>query len=245
MNTTIPCSYRTLPHHLDPYGQVFRSPNPRLGLRFADAGGDGSGAGGDGGDGGDGSGDGGDGEGEKPLGAAGEQALERTKAKLKTAAAELKSYKELGVTADEIRALVEAKNAGNAPDADAIKAAATREAEEAASERYAAKARASAVREQAATLGFIDPKDALATLSVDDLADIDITDDEVDEAAVKKLLEDLAKKKPYLLKSKDNTADHRTAGIGSSGSGTPPESQPGVGRMRDAYAASSAGKTTK
>ncbi|WP_066038664.1 hypothetical protein [Herbiconiux solani] len=222
------------------------SPVPnRPRLRFLDAGGDGSGAGGDAGDsaGGDGdSGDGDSGDGDEKLGAPGVQALERTKARLKAASADLKAYSELGLTPDEIKAIVDEKNAGKAPDEASIEKRLRKEIEADAREKTAAKFRAGAVREQAATLGFHDPKDALAFLDSDALADVDVDDnDEVDTAAVKKLLEALAQKKPHLVKNPDDdTPDWRSAGIGARGSGNKPENVlPGTPRMAAAYADSS------
>jgi len=61
-------------------------------------------------------------------------------------------------------------------------------------------------------------------------------DGDADEAAVKKLLEDLKSDSPHLLKPTDSTADHRTAGIGATGSGTTSEVRPGADRLRQAYA---------
>lgn len=223
-----------LPNRLNAFGQIAPAHPGHTRLRFVEGEGDGGGDGG----GGEGEGEGGDGDGEsEKLGAAGVQALERTKTKLKTTAAELKSFKDLGLTPQEIADIV----AGKKPEADEKPPVDERklrqQIESEAAEKAAARYRASNVREQAATLGFSDPKDALAMLSAKDLAEVDVDDDgEVDEPAIKKLLEELAKNKPYLLKPTDHTTDHRTAGIGATGSGSKPEVQPGAPRLRNAYA---------
>jgi len=205
-----------------------------MGIRFMTDG-EGEGAGGGEGD--------GEGDGKEGLGDKGQQALDRMKAEKKAAIDEAKSYKALGLTPDEIKALVDEKNAGKPVDEEAIRKAAAREAETAVTEKFHAKLRASSAREQAAALGFASASDALALIPAASLADVDVTDDEVDADAVKKLLEKLAADKPYLLKPTDNTPDYRQAGAGASGSGTSPDVQPGLPRLRDAYANSST--TTK
>jgi hypothetical protein len=55
---------------------------------------------------------------------------------------------------------------------------------------------------------------------------------------VKKLLDDLAKDSPHLLAKKDTTAGHRDAGVGAGGNPPAPVVQPGMGRLRNAYAES-------
>jgi DNA-binding transcriptional MerR regulator len=172
-----------------------------------------------------------------PLGDAGQQAIDRMKTERNTARQEAKAYKDLGLSPDEIRALVAEKNAGTAPDPEKIAREAQKAADAAAKDRYDGKARGSEVRAQAAELNFIKPTQALALLDPKDLADIDVDDDgEVDADAVKKLLEKLATDNPHLLKPTDTTPDYRSAGIGGSGSGTKPEVRPGVDRIRNAYA---------
>lgn len=149
---------------------------------------------------------------------------------------EAKAYKDLGLTVDEIKALKDARDAANGgPTEEQIRAAAQRDADKAANERIATRARTSAVREQAASLGFHQPKDALALLDRDELAKVTVgDDDEADGAAVKKLLEDLVKARPYLVKA--GTASARDAGIGAAGSGARPDPGPGTARMAAAYA---------
>lgn len=230
------------------YGGILSPIPSRPYLRFMTAGGDGAGAGGDGGgdggEGGDGGGDGdnagdGDGDGDEKLGAPGVQALERTKQTLRATKATLKEFADLGLTAAELKAIVDEKNAGRAPDVATIEKRIRKEVEEQARENSHTKFRAANVREQAAQLGFHDPKDALAFLDSAALADVDVDDDdEVDAPAVKKLLEALAAKKPHLVKNPDDeTPDWRAAGIGSKGSGNKPDNVlPGAPRMAAAYA---------
>lgn len=170
------------------------------------------------------------------LGDAGQKAIDRMKETVKTTKAELKAYSELGLSAAEIKAIIDEKNAGKPVDEEAIRTKAQKDADTAAAEKFHGKLRNSSVREQAATLGFTSPTDALALISAQDLADVDVTDDEVDGPAVKKLLEKLAADKPYLLKPTDSTPGHKQVGIGGTGSGTKPEVQPGTARLRAAYA---------
>lgn len=215
-----------LPDRLNAFGQIAPTHYSHLGLRFLD------GEGGEGGSEGEG-----EGEGGEALGAAGVQALERTKATLRATKGELASFKALGMSADDIAALVAEKNKGDQPDPVKIEKQLRTQIESEAKERSASKFRASSVREQAASLGFIDPREALALIDQKSLADVDVDDDdEVDAPAVKKLLDALAAAKPHLLKPTDTTTDHRSAGIGATGSGSKPEVRPGVDRIRQAYA---------
>ena len=224
-----------LPAHLDPFGLMSGRQATPLRLRFADEGGDGTGAGD-----GDGDGDEGDKGGDDKLGDAGQRALDRAKQRDKESRAALKEYADLGLTAAEIKAIVDEKNKGNAPDAEAIAKQAQRDADKVANDRLHGRLRSSSVREQAASLEFIDPSEALALIDRKALDAIDVDDDdEVDAPAIKKLLEELATKKPHLLKPKDSVADSRTAGIGASGSTTKAEPKPGIGRLRSVQRSSS------
>lgn len=218
------------------YGPRFKSKLDLMGIRFLEEGGDGSGAGGD------------DAAAvaaaaktaADALGDAGQQAIDRMKAERNTARDEAKAFKALGMSAEDIAAIIAEKNAGKPVDEEAIEKRLRTQISAEAKEKSAAKFRASNVREQAATLGFTAPKDALALLDHAELEKIEVDDDdEVDSAAVKKLLEKLATDKPYLLKPTDNTPGHQAAGIGASGSGSKPDVQPGLPRMRDAYENSS------
>lgn len=151
--------------------------------------------------------------------------------------ATLRTFTELGLTPEEIKALKDKPGPTSEKDIEKIINDRVKEVETAQTERLNAKARASEVRAQAAELGFIKPAQALALLDPKKLADIPVNDDgDADEAAVKKLLEELKTDSPHLLKPTDTTAHHRDAGIGASGSGTQSDVRPGADRLRQAYA---------
>jgi hypothetical protein len=220
-----------VPFALDPFGQIHPHINTRHRLRFmADDGGDG-GAGGDGGEGGDGT---------EELADKGKQALDRMKSERNNAKAQLKAYADLGLTPEEVKELAAAKKAGEQLDEDKIRTEAEKVADQKATERIHAKVRSSAVRAEAAELGFIKPAQALALLDAQKLAEVDVNDDdEADADEIKKLLNALATDSPHLLKPTDTTPDWRAAGMGAGGSGAKPEVTPGVGRMAHAFQTSS------
>lgn len=97
----------------------------------------------------------------------------------------------------------------------------------------------------AAAAKFRDPADVIAQLG-SKLDGVEVSEDgEIDEAAVRTLVEDLAKDKPYLLAT-TGTAPASDAGIGAGnggGNGTPANVTPGLGRMAHAYATTSTTKT--
>lgn len=165
---------------------------------------------------------------------------DRTKARqavIEQKDATLRTFTELGLTPDEIKALKDKPGPTSEKDIEKIINDRVKEVETAQTERLNAKARASEVRAQAAELGFIKPAQALALLDAKKLAGIPVNDDgDADEAAVKKLLEELKTDSPHLLKPTDTTAHHRDAGIGATGSGNPPDVRPGADRLRQAYA---------
>lgn len=150
---------------------------------------------------------------------------------------EAKAYRDLGLTVEEIADLKAARDKANGgPTPEQIAAQARKEADADAAERYASKARASAVREAATALGFHNPKAALAMLDPKALAAVPVDDDEADAKAVGALLEALAKAEPYLVKTTTPpTADWRAAGIGGVGSTAKAEPSPGLDRIRSAY----------
>lgn len=149
---------------------------------------------------------------------------------------ELRAFTDLGLTPDEIKALQAKPGPTSEKDIEKLISERVKEVEAAQTERSNAKARAAEVRAQAAELGFIKPAQALALLDAKKLSEVPVNDDgDADEAAVKKLLEDLKSDSPHLLKPTDSTADHRTAGIGATGSGTTSEVRPGADRLRQAY----------
>lgn len=227
------------------FGQILGHPTkPRLRYFWdgdAGAGGGDGGAGSTGNTGGDGSTGNGDGE-PDPAGAAKPdayaQALERMKTERQAARAEAKAFKDLGLSVEEIAELKAARDkAQGGPTEEQLRAQALRDAEKAVAERYAAKAREVAVREQANLLGFHSPKAALALLDREALAKVDVTDDEADGPAVKKLLEALATAEPYLVKAAGPTyGSARDAGIGAVGGSSKPDPGPGQSRIRAAYA---------
>lgn len=194
----------------------------------------------DGGDGGEGEGqvEGGDPEGDqgdKPLGPAGEQALERMKQDRKAAQDALKPWKalarELGAkTPDELKALVAAKRDGDTEaEADRIRREATAE--------VTAKANARIVRAEVKALAggkFADPADAALYLHLDDF-EVD-EDGDVDTDAITAALDELLKKKPHLAAQ----GGRRFAGGGDGGhrGGAATDPGPGIARMAHAYAAS-------
>lgn len=172
---------------------------------------------------------------DEPLGDAGVRAYERTKEELRDRKAELKAFTDLGLSADDIKALTQGKGPEGV-DVAGIEQRVRQSLQADFDAQRASDARTSAVRELAATSGFVNPKQALRLIDDAELAKVPVKDGTADEAGVKKLLDDLAKESPYLLAPTDSTVDHRAAGIGAGGSGTPPESKPGTDRLRSAYA---------
>lgn len=133
-------------------------------------------------------------DGTDQLGDAGKQALDRMKGQLKSTKAELRAFRELGLSPEEIRALTaKPRDDGDQPDPEKIRDEARREARaEALRERVVDKIEARAAKQ------FADPEDAVAILlrthKADDFLDGDAIDaDEIDDA-LKALLE----KKPHL-----------------------------------------------
>jgi hypothetical protein len=230
---THPTALGKLPAHLDRFGLISGRQAYPLRLRFGDEGGDGTGAGGDGGEGGGEGGD--DGDGDEQLGDAGVRAFERTKTELRERKGELKAWTDLGLTVDDVKALRDGQG-GQGVDVAGIEQRVRATLQTEFDEQRSSDARASAVRELAATSGFVNPKQALRLIDDAELAKVAVKDGTADEAGVKKLLDDLAKESPYLLAPTDSTADARTAGIGASGAGTTSEPKPGTDRLRSAFA---------
>jgi hypothetical protein len=223
-----------------PVGPILGHPTkPRIRFFMADEGGAG------GSDGGSGGSDGGDGGDDAPLSAADAKALrsqaDRLMKERNTARDEAKAFKDAGLSPQEIAELKAARDKQNGgPTPEQIAEQARKDADKAANERIAARARVSAVREQAAALGFQNPADALALLDRKTLDEVAVDDqDEADAKAVKGLLEALGKERPYLLK-KPGFSSARDAGIGASGSGQKPDPGPGTRRMAAAYASNAA-----
>lgn len=190
----------------------------------------------DGGD-GDGSADDGDqdgdDDGDKPLGAAGQQALDRMKAERKAALDSVKPIKalmrQLGVKdADALKALIDGKaQAADDADPDKIRREATAVATTAANRKIVR-----AEVKAAAAGKFADAADAVAFLNLDEF---DVDDDgEVDGDAITTALDDLLKKKPHLAAQ----GGRRFQGGGDGGhrGGSKKEATPGLGRLAQAYA---------
>lgn len=151
---------------------------------------------------------------------------------------DLRAFTDLGLTPAEIKALKDAPGSPDAKDVEKRIKDALDAANAESTEKSNARARSAEVRAQAAELGFIKPAQALALVDAKELAKVTVSDDgDADQAAVKKLLDDLAKENPHLLKPTDTTADHRAAGIGGAGSAAKAEVGAGTDRMRSAYAA--------
>ena len=163
------------------------------------------------------------------LGDAGKQAIDRMKAerntdrkRAATAEAELEKLRNADQTEQE-KAVTAARKEGET------------EATNRANDRLI-RAEAKAV---AAGAKFRDPSDAIAQLG-NKLADIPVDEDgEVDQKALKALVDELAKAKPYLVDTGSTTATAADAGIGTTGTKTPTDPGPGRGRLRAAIEAGS------
>ncbi|WP_295821566.1 hypothetical protein [uncultured Microbacterium sp.] len=165
---------------------------------------------------------------------------ERLKARqtvIDKAQGDLRAFTDLGLTPAEIKALKDAPGSPDAKDVEKRIKDALDAANAENTEKSNARARSAEVRAQAAELGFIKPAQALALVDAKELAKVTVSDDgDADQGAVKKLLDDLARENPHLLKPTDTTADHRAAGIGGTGSAAKAEVGAGTDRMRAAYA---------
>ena len=171
------------------------------------------------------------------LGDKGKHALDRMKAERNDARQEAAAWKALGLTVDQIKELqTRAGQQNDSPpvDADQVRAKAVEDAEKAATARFEAQARRTAVREQARALGFHNAADALAEIRSDDLAAISVRDDEADADAIAELVKKVAEKKPYLVKTRDSSAGD--AGIGGAGTSDRPAPRTAAERMARAYA---------
>lgn len=130
------------------------------------------------------------------LGDKGKQALDRMKGKLNLTRSELREFKALGLTAAEIKELVDAKKTGgddDKVDADKIREEARREAKaEATKERVLDKIEVHAAK------GFADAEDAVAILLRTHEAEDFLDGDKIDVEAIQEALDDLLEKKPHL-----------------------------------------------
>lgn len=219
--------------------QIMADSRARFGhdlFRMEDTGG---GAGGGAGGGGDTGGAGGAGEpgagdpADGTLGDAGKQAIDRMKAERNAAT------KRAAAAEAELEKL---RTAGLSEQERAVSAA-RKEGETEATKRANDRIVRSEAKVLAATAKFRDPGDVIAQLGTQ-LADITVDDDgEVDQKALKKLVDDLATAKPYLLDTGSTTATAADAGIGTTGSQQTADPGPGRARLAAAYATSSTTKS--
>lgn len=138
---------------------------------------------------------------DEPLGEAGVKALNAEKEKRRALARELRSYKNLGLTPEQILELQKPKtktpaadDKKDAVDADEIRRQAQQEArKELLRERVTDKIETKAAK------AFADPEDAVAILLRSSAVEDYIDGDKIDVEAITEALDDLGKKKPHLL----------------------------------------------
>ncbi len=131
---------------------------------------------------------------DKQLGPKGEKALAAEKEKRRTAQAELREWKALGLSAADIRKILDDQRGNeDKPDPERLKAEAKAEAQaELMQSRVLDKIEAKAARL------FADPDDAAALLLKDHDADEFLDDGKIDVEAIQDALSGLLEKKPYL-----------------------------------------------
>lgn len=143
------------------------------------------------------------------LGDKGQKALDRMKEERRTLRAELRQYKALGLTPEQIKALQDAGKKDEAPDADSIREEARREARaEALKERVSDKIEARARK-------FADPEDAVAILLRTHTAEDFLDGDKIDIEAIQEALDDLLDKKPHLAAAQSGPRFKGTADGGT------------------------------
>lgn len=163
------------------------------------------------------------------LGDAGKQAIDRMKSERN---AERKRAASAEAELEKLR------NAGQTEQEKAV-AAARKEGESEATKRANDRLVRAEAKAVAAGAKFRDPSDAIAQLG-SQLAEIAVDEDgEVDQAALKALVDKLAKGKPYLVDTGSTTATAADAGIGTTGTTTPTDPGPGRSRLRAAIEAGS------
>lgn len=132
-------------------------------------------------------------DGADQLGDPGKQALDRMKAQRNQFRDELRSYKALGLSPDQIRALQKPADDGDKIDPQQIREQARAEARaEAQRERVVDKIEAKAAR------AFADPEDAVAILLRGRSADDFLDGDKIDVGEIEDALKELLEKKPHL-----------------------------------------------
>lgn len=130
---------------------------------------------------------------DKELGPKGEKALAAEKDKRRAAQAELREWKALGLSAADIKKILDERNDEDKPDPERIRSEAKAEAQaELMQSRVLDKIEAKAARL------FADPDDAAALLLKDHDVDEFLDDGKIDVEAIQDALDGLLSKKPYL-----------------------------------------------
>ena len=148
---------------------------------------------------------------DKQLGPNGEKALAAEKDKRRTAQAELREWKALGLSAADIKKILDdSKDDGATPDPERIRSEAKAEAQaELMQSRVLDKIEAKASRL------FADPDDAAALLLRDHDADEFLDDGKIDVGAIQDALDGLLSKKPYLAAAQSGKRFQGTADGGT------------------------------
>lgn len=135
-----------------------------------------------------------DADGADQLADKGKQALDRMKTQRNAARDQLREFKALGLTPEQIKALQKGDaKAGDQPDVDQIREQARTEARtEALKERVVDKIEAKAAR------AFADAEDAVAILLRTHDAEDFLDDGKIDVEAIQEALDELLEKKPHL-----------------------------------------------
>lgn len=169
-------------------------------------------------------------DGADQLADAGKQALDRMKEQRNAARAELRAFKALGLTPEQIQALQKPAD-DDRPDVEAIRQQVRAEVQaEANRERVVDKIEAKAAK------GFADPEDAVAILLRTHSADDFLDGGKVDVEAIQDALNDLLEKKPHLAAAQGGRRFQGGADGGARKETAKPEPTPGMGRLRAAYA---------
>lgn len=132
---------------------------------------------------------------DAPLGPKGEKALQAEKEKRRQAQTELREFKALGLSAPDIKKILDARTTDDdgKVDPDAIREEARREARaEATRERVTDKIEARAAK------AFADPEDAVAILMRQRNPDDFLDGDKIDVEAIQDALDELLERKPHL-----------------------------------------------
>ena len=161
-----------------------------------------------------------DDEGTDALADKGKQALDRMKVQRNAARDQLRAYKALGLTPDQIKALAKdgAGKSDDQPDADQIREQARTEARaEALRERVVDKIEVKAAK------AFADAEDAVAILLRTHDTDDFLDDGKIDVEAIQEALDELLDKKPHLAAAQGDTKRFR----GNPDGGTRKAARPG------------------